>query len=371
MKRITFDRKEIDNATEMPGALPTSPPVKTFDTPISAKENYRLVYERKVPFWIPLGSDRQLFAPRIDPDNIARIQVFEANPLKPEEMKGDHTNPDKFGVPWIYVPQVGGSMVEPGSPILKDANDWLDVIRFPDVASWDWVGSAEANKQFASTNKWFMFTFVTGFFERLISFMDFENAAVALIDDDQKEAVHSLFASLVECYCDIIGRAYNAYPFDAIWFHDDWGAQRSPFFSLDVAMEMIVPYIKQVREFCHSIGVFFDMHSCGKNDLLVPAYIEIGADSWSGQPMNDKQMIYDQYGGKLILGVELDISWTAGNPPLELDTAEASAKRWLDKFIPSYLEKPVLMGGLAGAPAGYSDFVYEASRNAFNDLAGS
>ena len=36
-------------------------------------------------------------------------------------------------------------------------------------------------------------------FERLISFMDFENAAVALIDDSQKDAVKS-FSSLCDLY---------------------------------------------------------------------------------------------------------------------------------------------------------------------------
>ncbi|MCL2136493.1 MAG: methyltransferase [Coriobacteriia bacterium] len=368
MDRISFDRKEIDNATIVPAAWPGMPDTKIFDTPVSPKENYRMLYEHKIPYWLPTWGDSQFFAPRIDPDNIARVQIFEANPLAPEERTGCA---DKFGIPWVFVEQVGGSMVEPGNPAMLDANDWPDVIKFPDVANWDWAGSAAANKDFVNTNKFLSFTFVTGFFERLISFMDFENAAVALIDDDQKDAVHSLFNALVDCYCDIIGRAYNAYGgFDGIWFHDDWGAQRAPFFSLDVVMEMVVPYIKRVREFCHSLGIFFDMHSCGKNEILVPAYIEIGADSWSGQPMNDKQMIYDKYGDKIILGMEMDVSWSFGDPPLELDVATAAAQRFIDKFVPNFKQKPVLMGSLFG-PEGYSEYVYEAGRKALDAIASS
>jgi len=367
MERVLFDRKEIDNAQSIPSPFPGRPDTRVFDYPIPPKENHRLAYQKKIPLWLPTSSDQQFFAPRIDPDNIARVQIFEANPLKPEEMTGC---PDKFGIPWVYVPQVGGSMVEPGHPALEDANDWQDAIKFPDVANWDWAGSALANKDFVATSKWLSFTFVTGFFERLISFMDFENAAVALVDDDQKDAVHSLFQALVECYCDIIGRAYNAYPFDGIWFHDDWGSQRAPFFSLDVVMEMVVPYIKQVADFCHGLGVMFDMHSCGKNELLVPAYIEIGADTWSGQPMNDKKWIYDNYGDKLMLGIEMTIPNVVTNPDLTLDEATAAFDEFLETYGTNYATKPVLMSGFVG-PAGFSDYVYETSRKFFDKMATS
>jgi len=366
MEPIPFNQKEIDNATSKPGMFPGMPDIKVFDYPISPKENYRLVYQHKIPLWLPSFSDQQLFAPRIDPDNIARVQVFEANMLAPEEMTGC---PDKFGIPWVFVPITGGSMVEPGNPALKDANDWPDVIKFPDVANWDWAGSAAANKEWVKMDKWLSLAFVTGFFERLISFMDFDGAAMALVDPDQKAAVHSLFNALVECYCDIIGRAYNAYPFDCIWFHDDWGAQRAPFFSLDLAMEMIVPYIKRVREFCHSLGIYFDMHSCGKNDLLVPAYLEIGADSWSGQDMNDKATIYEKYGDKIILGIEPDIPFNLFDPkPIALEDAKASADRFIAKYIPNYAKKPVLMGFFFG-PEGFDDYMYRRTREELYKIA--
>ena len=371
MDRVPFDAKEIANKIVTPSTFPGWPPSVTFDTPISPKENYRLLYERKIPFWLPVRGDTQMITPRIDPDNLARVFAFEAQPMTDEDRLGDIPRPDKFGVPWVFVEQVGGSMVEPGNPVLKDVNDWQDVIQFPDLDSWDWAGSIEANKDWVNTDKWFSFCLLTGFFERLISFMDFENAAVALVDDDQKDAVHSLFDALVDCYCDILGRSYNAYKFDALNLHDDWGAQRAPFFSLDVAMEMIVPHLKKVVDFAHNeLGVYFDMHSCGKNELLVPGYIAAGCDSWSGQPMNDKHMIYDKYGDKLILGIELDATYTMGDPPLPLDVATASAQRFIDKFVPNFKEKPVIMGGLT-AEDGYSEWVYETTRNALNDLAAS
>ena len=364
MERIPFDPKEIENATVSPGFFPGME-VKTFDYPISPKENYRLLYERKVPFWLPLSGDSSMITPRIDPDNLARVFSFEAQPMLPEEMTG---GPDKFGIPWVYVPQAQGSMVEPGNPTLLDANDWQDVINFPDVASWDWAGSTAANKERCDTDKWMVISFLTGFFERLISFMDFQNAAVALVDDEQKDAVHSLFDALADCYCDILARSTEAYKLDCINFHDDWGAQRAPFFSLDVCMEMIVPHLKKVVDFVHNdLGIFFDMHSCGKNEMLVPAYIAAGCDSWSGQTMNDKPMLYDKYGDKIILGIEPDLTVAFGQP-VELEDAIGTAQRFMDKYIPNFKERPVLMGMFFG-PDGYSEYLYENSRNAFNALA--
>jgi hypothetical protein len=205
----------------------------------------------------------------------------------------------------------------------------------------------------------------------MISFMDFENAAVALVDDDQKDAVHALLDALVDCYIDIFTRSYNAYPFESLNFHDDWGSQRAPFFSLDVAMEMLVPHMKRVTDFCHNdLGVKFDLHSCGKNELLVPAYIAAGIDSWSGQPMNDKPGIYDAMNGEFILGMDIKLPDGLPQPTttMPLEDAKVIGKQFLDTYLPNYLAKPIT-GGNWAAPDGYLDFIYEESRKMFYDMA--
>ena len=83
--------------------------------------------------------------------------------------------------------------------------------------------------------------FLNGWFERLISFMDFDNAVVALIDEDQKDAVKELFDRLSDLYIKIIDKYLEYFPgIDGFCIHDDWGAQKDTFFSPDTAMEMIV-----------------------------------------------------------------------------------------------------------------------------------
>ncbi len=136
--------------------------------------------------------------------------------------------------------------------------------------------------------------------------MEFENAALALIDEDQKDAVHALFSKLCDFYDDMFRRFKKYYNADGIYFHDDWGSQRAPFFSLDVCREMIVPYLKRVCDTCHELGMYLDLHSCGFNELLVPAMIEAGVDVWSGQTMNDRVKMLKLYGDKIKLNIAPD-----------------------------------------------------------------
>lgn len=362
MSRVPFNQSEIDNATETTGFFGVKS--KKFQTPITPKENYRMVYERKIPMWMPLSGDTLMLTPRVDPDNVARCFVFEANPLTPEEYTGGK---DKFGIEWVYVPVATGSMVKPGNPALDDVNDWKKVIKFPDIETWDWEGSKASNAEHLNTDKFISITILTGFFERLISFMDFDKAAVALIDEDQQDAVHELFDALADLYIKMIDKFIYCYHPDQISLHDDWGSERAPFFSLNTAREMIVPYIKRVTDYCHSRGLFFDIHSCGKNELLVPAYIEAGCDSWNGQPMNDKEFIYEKYGDKIILGIDTDVSFfRPDSPPVPTEDAIASAKRFVEKFSGNYANKPVIPGGF-GAPVEFLETLYMESRKAFSE----
>ncbi|AEF85625.1 putative veratrol:corrinoid protein metyltransferase [Treponema primitia ZAS-2] len=359
MESVPFSKEELAVSEHWPPLFPGAPGAKKFKTPVTPRENYEALYKGELPHWLPLMADQCLLTPRIDPDNIARGMALEVNPLSPEELVGGK---DKFGIEWIYVPQVGGSTVKPGNPALEDANDWPKVIKFPDISKWDWEGSAKANAAYTTDGRALTFSIFTGFYERLISFMDFENAVVALIDDDQKDAVKDLFDKLAELYKEIITNAKKQYNPLVINFHDDWGGQQAPFFSLATVQEMIVPYLKKVVDHVHSQGMYFDMHSCGKNELLVPAYIEAGCDSWGGaQSMNDKSMLYDKYGDKLIIGLDPDV---ALGPDTKTEDAVAAAKRFVAKYGPS-MEKKSFLCSAMGTPPAFDETVYEESRKLF------
>jgi hypothetical protein len=307
MNRIPLDRQKESQAIEVRVQFGKE---KNFEapsyyTPIQPVENFRLMLEGKVPFWMPTDEDTFTIIPRIIPDNVARGYVMDAEPLALEENGGI----DMFGIEWEYVPTVGGSMVKPGNPKVADICDWEKIITFPNLDDYDWEGSAAKNAPYLEKNRdklietWIF----NGLFERLISFLDFEAAAMALLDEEQQEAVHKLFDKLCNFYDDLIGRYQKYYGTQLILFHDDWGSQRAPFFSLATCREMLVPYLKRVAESCHKRGMYINFHCCGKNEMLVPAMIEAGVDMWIPQSMNDFDMLVKEYGDKICLGSRMSL----------------------------------------------------------------
>ena len=78
--------------------------------------------------------------------------------------------------------------------------------------------------------------------------MGFEDAAVAIIDEDQQDALKELFDKLSDLYVKLVDKFVEYYNVDGFLIHDDWGTQRAPFFSVDVGREMLVPYMKKVTD---------------------------------------------------------------------------------------------------------------------------
>ena len=273
----------------------------------------------------------------------------------------DKGGKDLFGVEWVYVPTVGGSMVQPGNPILEDVNDWPEIIKFPDIDALNWEECRELNSCMNETTRSFYVTFQNGIFERLISFMDFEGAALALIDDDQKDAVHALFSKLVDMYKSLIDHYLDILNLDGVLFHDDWGSQRAPFFSLDVCMEMVAPYLKQIADYCHEKGMWFQQHSCGKNELLVPAMVYAGVDMWQPQTMNDVEMLREKYGDKIMFSI--------APPSVPRDASdeviEKTAKEFVDKYAPTFAEKPFMVSTFFADPR-FTQAIYKYSRIALS-----
>ena len=272
--------------------------VHLYQFPVTAREGYLSVYQHR-PIWIPYNVEKQWVTPRMIPDNVARGMVGDAV-LRNEEKGG----PDMFGVVWEFIPQVGGSMVRPGSPLLGSIEEWHEKVRFPDIDSWDWEGGAASWAKVNIPDQAHLFTFHNGFwFERLISFMDFEDAAVALIDEDQKAEVHALFEATTDLACRLVDKVCQYFDVDGFYVHDDWGTMLNSFFSVETCREMIVPHMRRLTDYIHSKGKIADLHSCGKIDNQVPNMIAAGWDSWNPMNICNTDALFDAYGDQIILSL--------------------------------------------------------------------
>ncbi|NTV89076.1 MAG: hypothetical protein HGA22_01730 [Clostridiales bacterium] len=261
--------------------------------PISEKENMFRLYRHEMPEFLPSPAK-------------AMHMFYEVNGFheRPPFNKG---GTDWFGVDWIYG-ESGGAPVPDHKqpPILKEISEWHDKITFPDLDAWDWEQAVKLDKveSLDRENKMINIMLFSGPFERLHMLMGFENALFAMMEEP--EEVSAFFDALMDYKCKLIDKIAEHYKPDVINFHDDWGTQKSMFFSPDIWRDMIKPQIVKAVEACHRNGIFFEMHSCGKVERIVPEFVEMGIDSFQGMGINDIPALKRLTGGKLLYTIVPD-----------------------------------------------------------------
>jgi hypothetical protein len=345
-RRIPFSEEEMRIVDALPGMF-GFPDTPVRNLPVSSRENLQALFYERTPYWIPGPFDSIMFS---DPLYLGKLG------------RGSGADSvDAFGLEWVWVEQTGGSIVRPGAPRFDDANEWEDNIVFPDLDSWDWAKVAEENP--INMKHSCTVSLVNGFwFERLISFMDFENAAIALIDDSQTDAVTRFFTAMTDLGCAVVDKYCQFYPgIDIINVHDDWGSQQNAFFSEEVARELFLPHMKRIVNHIHSKGRLATLHSCGHVDNRIHLFVEAGWDAWEPQTMNDTKRLYDEWGDQIVVTVHPD--------PMTPDTPEDVQRQKAREFVDYYANpgKPVMYAGFL-MPQTFNDEVYACSRKRFYEL---
>lgn len=190
---------------------------------------------------------------------------------------------------------------------------------------------------------------------------------MALIDEEQQDAVKDFFEQLSDMYIKMIDCAIKAFPeIDIFYIHDDWGSQKETFFAPSVAEEMIVPYMRMVTDFIHSKGKFTDFHCCGQNLKQVPNMIKAGWDSWTPQPMNDTWKEYELYGDQIIIGVMPEQFDPATLTEKEI---RQKAREYVDRFMQPGKPSILSFNGQSVCTPEYLEELYEYSRKKASGVA--
>ena len=342
---------------------PELPPEPIFPFPVSPKENFKMALDGKTPYWIPRAGwafcDVHLFRPRLNPDNVVTRLIFDDE--KFPEYETNKMISSWFDLEWEYSEVAGGSTVHPGNPKVPDIEKWEEYVSVPSLEEMDFKRCGQINKDYLNTDKLNQLGILSGYWERLMSLMDVEGAAIAMIDEDQKEGVHRLFEELTDLYIGYIQKikAYN--DIDCVLIHDDWGHQHSTFFSIDTCREMLVQYYKRVSDEIHKLGMYFELHSCGKNQTLVPAMIEAGVDLWCPQSMNDYDMLAQTYKDEPIMFGFLEPVLPEG---ADTEQIRQIAREWVDKYKDCRVAQ-----SFRAAPPEFSAAIYEFSRIAYQNAA--
>jgi hypothetical protein len=238
--------------------------------------------------------------------------------------------------------------------MLEDMNDWEEVLKWPDLDAIDWETIGRNNRDYLNTPQSNEIHILSGYWERMMSLMDVSGAAMALIDEDQTEALHRFLDRYTDFLIDYIRRLKQVCDVDGVLIHDDWGTQNAPFFSPETAREIFLPHLKRLVEFIHSEGMYYEQHSCGNCTKLAPLYVEAGVDLWRPQPMNDFDVLL-----KLAEGTRLHIAMDSPISPFATEEeARQAARDWFAK----YGDKQVTMVSMHPV---FSEELYKISRIAF------
>lgn len=236
--------------------------------PVTPKENLRRFYAGENVEWIP---DAFL--------DISEISLTCNPDMEAMSVRGGL---DAFGVRWDALENGLPAMVRPGNPKLKDIARWRE-LKFPDPDQWDWEGASELflKKSRDDHDRAFRVCLTTALFERMIVLMDFENAAIALMEDP--ENVCEFLDAQTEYGLKLIDKIHEYYHVEHLKISDDWASQKSPFFSEKVMREIFLPRVKRLVDRAHTYGMFVTMHSCGNGVRHIPCMIEAGIGAWQFQ----------------------------------------------------------------------------------------
>ena len=315
------------------------PSVPAIYRPIAPRDNYRMNLAGETPYWIPACGwffcDVTMFRPRQQMDNFANHQCIDGGPWVPYDELGD-VLPGWFGLNYLWEADIAGAMVVPGPPTIDDMDDWESTLQMPSLDDIDFDEIARMNAEYLDSDRVNQLGIQLGFWERLMNLMNVDNAAVALLDEDQADGLHRFLDALSDVYIDYIGRLLKAgCRIDAVYLHDDWGTQNGPFFSLETAREFFVPPMKKVVDFCHANGILFEHHCCGNAGKLIPAMEECGTDFWIPQwTCNDTDSYIEQYKD---YHIKFGVYSPKLAPGMTAEEVRESARQWVDKYADTHI----------------------------------
>ncbi|MBT3377483.1 MAG: hypothetical protein HN742_03840 [Lentisphaerae bacterium] len=113
---------------------------------------------------------------------------------------------------------------------------------------------------------------------------------------------------------------------------DDLGTQETLIFSRQAFRDLYMPFLAELAEHCHSLGMHFWLHTCGAVTDLLDDFVEMGVDVLHPiQPVAmDQQAVADQYRDKLTFLAGIDVQYLL--PGGTRDDVEAGTKALIDTF---------------------------------------
>ena len=297
---------------------------------ITPKENYLRVLRHERPEWLPHNrEDRNFYVPL----------------MGIERWPGTGSGRDGFGVEWTFDAGSGAPMPTAGKILMDDVTKWREQVRFPDLDSYDWVGTAAEALKIRDPDKLTSCMIVNGMFERLHACMGMEEAMIALLEEP--EACREFANAVADHKIAMMERCRTYFKADLINMHDDYGSNQGPLMSLETWRYIFKPGLKRIVEACHEMGMFYQHHSCGFIEPFVEDLVEIGVDAIDTWQVCNRNMrvIKDRFQDRLTFVGGMDNLGILDRPDATDEEIYAELKRAVDLMAPggSYIPASITL----------------------------
>ena len=186
---------------------------------------------------------------------------------------------------------------------------------------------------------------------------------------EEPELLEEFFQKMADYKIESTQKVFEYYGrVDGVLYHDDWGTQRSGFFSNEMFRNQLMPATSRFLKFIKDQGKFIELHSCGKNIQYLPEMIEMGIDMWTPQAViNDPDYLYENFGDKMTFAF-----WVNIDPKAD----EAEVRKIARDFVDHYGAKgrcmPCFMTDMSNPMQSMAahDELYHYSLEYYNKLYG-
>lgn len=286
------------------------------DTMLTPRENLLETINWGKPEYVPLSDDSLC------------IVGMPTMPLTDEPIS---EGIDPFGVAWLATKE-GAIPDNTRPPMFTDISEWRKYVHFPDLSKIDFEGIAAAElANVDRENKALGYFAAVGCFERLVAFMGYMDALMALITDPDE--VRAFFEVFTDYKIAVANRIIDAYHIDIYYHYDDIANARSLFMSPETYREVIKPYHAKLAKAVTDRGVIFAQHTCGCCEAVLEDFVDTGAKIWqSAQPMNDLPAILEKFRGRLVVEGGWDTSGKPSYIGATEDDIRAEVRRCLQEY---------------------------------------
>lgn len=315
---------------------------------LTPRENALIAYRHQTPAWIPCF--------------FTDIILTQACPAM-ERYTGHTVGKDYFGVEWTYEPHIHAPMPTPGKIHFDDIADWRDHVKLPDLEAIDWEKQADIDvhtdfqafvmgagivpfkdgSSVYDTDKLRVCMILNGPFERLHSYMGFENALMALAEDPDECSAY--FETLFNWKVEYIRKIRQYYDMDVINFHDDYGAADRMFMNPELWRQIVKPHLKKLVDACHEMGFIYQHHSCGYVEPILEDMAEIGVDAIDTLQACNTHLaeIKKKLGDRLTFCGGFDNQHVLDVPGVSPEAVKKEYRRVIDSLAPggSYVIYPI------------------------------